>query len=268
MSRDQPAARSTRRAFLRRGTAVTAAAVGATTLAPTAVAERSPPPHVTLSFPREELESYRPLLDIPSGAEFSSPEWYGWKAESPEYDTTCLVYFAFYQGQRGWTRADSHRGDREPVHVYLDEYGTVTEVVYSAWHWMQASSSSPHLYDPDSGGTHVTARTFEPHHQYKLTDENAGRLLPVNELGTSDDAPFTADLDSDVQFERWLAQGWSEALHPGAATEPWIMRNRDSWWRDGTERYARAVWNVQLQLAQFGFQSLAGEAANTDLANE
>ena len=184
------------------------------------------------------------------------------------YDTTCLVYFAFYQGQRGWTRADSHRGDREPLYLFLDQYGTVTEVVYSAWHWMQAASSSPHLYEPDGGGTHVTARTFEPHHQYKLTDENAGRLLSVNELGTSDDAPFTADLNSDVQFEQWLAEGWSEALHPGAATEPWIMRNRDSWWRDGTERYARAVWNVQLQLAQFGLDSLAGEASNTDLADQ
>jgi hypothetical protein len=268
MARNQPAARSTRRAFLRRSAAVTAAAVGATTLAPTAAAERSPAPHVTLSFDQQRLEQYRPLLDIPSGAEFASPEWYGWVAESPEYDTTCLVYFAFYQGQRGWTRADSHRGDREPVYCFVDQYGTVTEVVYSAWHWMQAASSSPHLYEPDGGGTHVTARTFEPHHQYKLTDENAGRLLSVNELGTSDGAPFTADLNSDVQFERWLAQGWSEALHPGAATEPWIMRNRDSWWRDGTERYARAVWNVQLQLAQFGFGGLAGAASNTDLADQ
>jgi hypothetical protein len=259
----------TRRGFMRASAAVAGTAVlGTTATTVTAGHGDALPEHVTLSFPRDEMEAYRPLLAVPSTQEFSSPTFYGWKASSPEYDTDAYVYFAYYRGQRGWTRADSHRGDREPLYVFVDSYGTVAEVVYSGWHWMRASSTSPTLYEPQSGEQHPTARTYAPHHQYTLTDTASGRLFPVEPLGTSDGAPFVADETSDVRFEQWLAQGWEEALHPGAAQQPWVMRSRDSWWRDGTERSARFVWNLQLQFAQFGIESLAGEAANTDLANQ
>jgi hypothetical protein len=232
------------------------------------------PDHVSLTFPREEMEQYRPLLATPSNADFDSPTWYGWKASSPEQTYDCYVYFAFYEGQTGWSYADSHRGDREPFYVFVhSDFGEVREVVYTGWHWMAARSDAPNVYYPDgSDGKHVTARTYAPHHQFRLSQTTDGALFDVEPLGTDRDAPFEPDAQSHVTFERWLAGAnstgpWEDALAPGAAQNPWVMKSRDSWWRDGEERTARWVWSAQLDIAQtLGGWGPAEAAANTDLA--
>lgn len=263
-----------RREFVRTGVVATAASmVGVSGLAGTASADHEDalPSHVSLSFPSGEMERYRPLLSIPSNAEFKSPTWYGWKSESPENDLDCYVYFAFLHGQRGWTKTDSHRGDREPFYCYVDpQNDEIREVVYTGWHWMAARSSSPNIYSGD-GGHHPTARMFADHHHFALTDRDEGSLFPVESLGTGADAPFIADSDSGVKFEEWLADGWEDALHPGATQQPWVMRSRDSWWRDGAERKARLAWKLQLKLAGVGFlpESVfgVGAARTSDLAD-
>jgi hypothetical protein len=268
--------RVTRRRFLRAGGAAVATGVTATTLSGSAAAAHDDalPPYVELTYDQTQMEKFRPLLDVPSTAEFSSPELYGWIAKSAEDDLDAYVYFAFYQGQRGWSYADSHLGDREPFVVYVQpDFEEVRAVSYSGWHWMRASSRSMHLYEPDgTDESHPTARVYPTHHHYALTESDSGALFPVSSLGTSQDAPFEPDAGSDVQFERWLADGWEEALHPGAAQNPWIMApgGRDSWWREDSERVARAIWSAQLQVAQLGINPGFGgfEAATTsDLAD-
>lgn len=226
------------------------------------------PSHVTLSFPRNEMERYRPLLTIPESAEFKTPTWYGWRAASPEHELDVYVYFAYYRGQTGWTRSDSHRGDREPFYCFVDpDHQEVRYVAYSGWHWMRAASWGPNIYSGD-GGHHPTARVFAKHHHYALTQMDSGQLFDVDPLGTDSDAPFTADAESDVQFEAWLADGWENALHPGAAQNPWVMRNRSSWWRDGAESWPRTIWNLQIQLAGVPFAGgFAGDATTSDLAD-
>jgi hypothetical protein len=281
MSADQPANRPSRRGFLRRGTAVTAAAVGATTLASTAAAGHGEalPDHVTLSYPSQaEMERFLPLLDMPSSASFR-PDWYAWKASSPEHARDAYVYVASYRGQRGYTSADSHRGDREVAVVFVDPQldaissgSNSSAVIYTAWHWQVDRTGEPNIYEPDAGGQHVTLETYSRHHQFRLNDQPSGVLYPVHPLGTSEDAPFEADASSDVQYERWLAGAsettpWEEALHPGALQNPWQLESRQSLWRDGEETFYRTLWGVQLQLAQLGFGGLAGDASASDLAD-
>lgn len=261
-----------RRTFVRAGVATaTVGAIGTVTLSGAVAGDHDEalPDHVSLTFPRDEMERYRPLLSIPSTADFKSPTWYGWKASSPEYELDCYVYFAFLHGQRGWTESDSHQGDREPFYCFVDpQNAEVRKVVYTGWHWMAARSNSPNIYDAD-GGHHPTARMFKDHHHFALTDTASGQLFDVEPLGTDADAPFIADGDSMVTFEEWLADGWEQALHPGAAQQPWLMESRDSWWRDGTERWTRTLWGFQLRLASIGFlpDRVGGAAATSDLAN-
>jgi hypothetical protein len=282
MSTDQSSTRSTRRNFLRRAAATATAGVGTATVAAapaTADHDVALPEHVTLSYPSQsEMERFVPLLDMPSSASFR-PDWYAWKAASPEHKRDVYVYVASYLGQRGYTSADSHRGDREIALVFVDpdldevssDGGTSPALIYTAWHWQVERTQEPNIYETDNG-QHVTLETYSAHHQFRLNDEPGGVLYSVSPMGTSDDAPFRPDETSDVQFEKWLAGAngttpWEQALHPGALQNPWQMERRQSYWREGEESVARMLWDFRLQLAQLGFGGLAGAASESDLVD-
>lgn len=225
---------------------------------------------MTLSFDQAQMERYMPLLKIPS----SMPEderptgWFGWIATSPEYTFDVYVFVLEFPTQRGHTRFDSHKRDREPVLVYVSpDYREVREAVYSAWHWQAEHVKSPETWKPESGdGEHIQLSTHRKHHHFTQT-EDLGELLSVEALGTSEtlfDGP-----PSQTVFESWLDTGWEESLEPGVLQNPQRMRSRQHFWREGRETWSVRLWSVlQLQLARAGLKSGrlgSADAATSDL---
>lgn len=201
------------------------------------------PDHVTLSFPRDLIERYRPLLEI-RHLNVRPAKQYAWLATSPEYNHDVYCYWTWYTHQEGLTAKDSHFGDREPLYCFVDKStGDVEFVVYSAYHWM-ANRALPTLHQE----THPQLRVASRWHHYILTGEK-GQFVDVDPL--------------DNVFEDWLRNGWAEALAVGAAQDPALLKTRESWWRRGTGRAFGINTNEVLAKAYLGL-NVRG-AGDTDL---
>ncbi len=183
------------------------------------------PADVTIEFDRGFLEQYRPRLDL-SAVEANSEDnrpnaLFGWKATSPEHETDVAVFFAEYDYQQGILPGgqDSHLGDHEPFYVFVDsDTGDVQQVIYSAYHWLKGQIPTPTLFEE----THVEAAVVSPWHQYVVGPVPDGTLVAVEDLTTA--------------FDDWLDdEDFHDALAPGAVTNPWAMRDRQHWWREGSD---------------------------------
>lgn len=254
----------------RRVLASVAGVIGTTTLAGTTVADHreSLASHVSLRYDQGLMEQYRPLVIDPPRprSDEQAQGWYGWIAESPEYDYTVYVYFMYYQVQRDGGVA-GHRFDREPCYVFVDDdTGDVREIAYSAYHWLANQSTSPPTTTTGDGGEHPTLRIIAPYNHYVMTTEPGVVEFPVSPLGTEEGRPFASD--GETTYETWLATGWEDSLAPGVVTNPARMRTRDTWWRDGRETlFVRSWAAVNLTLARAGLDSrrFVGGAAESDL---
>ena len=173
------------------------------------------PDHVTLDFP-STMEDYVPRVQThhltvqPQG-------WWGWRATSPEHDTDVYVYFLKFPTQRGFSRWDSHLHDREPFYVFVDgQTGEIEKIIATGYHWFSFTDE-----DPPTDGTNPRAKPVDPHNHFVLVSEDEEVLLEDIDVN-----------DFRDEFDVWLANGWDESLHPGAARNPWLMESREHWWRD------------------------------------
>ena len=257
-----------RRTFLK---ALPAAAVGSVAASGIAAADHRDAgvDHVTLRYDQQEMEQYRPKVYDPprKNADEQAQEFYGWIAESNEYDYQVLVYFLYYQVQRDGAGVAGHRHDREPVYVFVDtETNEVREIVYSAYHWLAERSGSPPTVE-EGNGEHPMLQVVPPYNHYVLTErEEDVEHFDVKPLGTQDGNPFKSE--GETTFEAWLGTGWEDALEPGVVQDPARMRTRDSWWRDGRETLFVRTWsNLQVRLAQIGVDTprVVGGAPESDL---
>lgn len=233
-----------RRGFLRTVGGGGAAVVGATvaTGRVRAAHDGAQPSHVTLTFDESALEGYRPRL-VTRHLDVRPSKQYAWLATSPEHDTDAYTYWTWYVTQEGLTAEDSHYQDREPVYVFVDpDESEIREVVYAGYHWLAARTRHP----PTDVDDHPLFRVADRYHHYQQTSDDTGELVDL------------ADMDN--VFDEWLANGWEEDLHPGAAQNPWIMASvdsgggRESWWRRNsfgfsTEEFLKQVW---LRVGLFG----------------
>lgn len=208
----------TRRQFL---TTFGAAALGSAALSTPAAAEHdeAKPEHVTIEYDEDWLQTYRPLLTFEGDAHDKLIGLYGLKATSPEEDTDVAVYWASYTDQQGWLGpTDSHFGDHEPCHVYVDsDTGDVVEVIASIYHWLAGSGSPPSL---PMEGKQPRLGVMDPHHQYRAAGE--------------DENTVTVTLRNLVDaYDSWLANGMEDDLAVGTVRNPWLMQSRESWWSGG-----------------------------------
>lgn len=195
------------------------------------------PSHATIEYDEDLLLKYRPRLQF-SGDEYQKfLNLYGWVATSSELETDVMVYWAEYTHQTGVSEYDSHDGDHEPIYVFVRD-GTVDKVVYSAYHWLRATSYAPALDD-----THPLFRVVEPWHQYTRT-ETPGRLTTIGDL--------------TAVFDQWLGDGLEDSVAPGTVVNPWLMTRRDHWWRRNFAGFSIDATYVSL-LASLGAHK-AGES--------
>lgn len=186
------------------------------------------PDGVSCTYDESDLREYQPEtylghLDVEPTAS------YGGVYSSANRDTDVYVYFLRYARQDGLTSVDSHVRDREPVYVMVDdETGAVERVVFSVYHYLKAVAEPSSL---SMNGSHARLYVVNPWHQYLPWREH--EFLPSVGDGTRVELKNYCEA-----VDRWHANGWlaSEA----ATTNPWTMRDRDSWWAD--ESIERAVW--------------------------
>jgi len=183
----------------------------------------------TITFDREWLETYSPMLDLRDVPVQNHPTLYGWKVTSNnseiEYDVG--VYAAGYALQRDVWTVTSHAGDHEWVYVFVDRRtGEIDHVSYTAYHWLRGYVSNPAVYT-DDGGVHPTLKVAPTYHNY--IPQNGARdssvLLDVSSLGDSE--------SRSGPLYRWLANGMESDLATGAVHHPWNLSKSgpmDDWW--------------------------------------
>lgn len=251
--------KTTRRGFLVSCAAATLAVASQPATAADLQAYRdAKPEHVTIRFDRDELETFRPALDL-QGLDVRPTAIYAWSADSPEWDLTCHTFVVYYQTQYGSTSEDSHKEDREIAQVYTDEHGAVREAVYSAGHWTAYRNQSPNVYEADDGGQHVTLEVAETYHHHLETATVGNLGVDLEPLGT-ETTLFDEDTDR-TQYEAWLHNGLAGRLRPGAWVNGDIMRFRDHYWAE-TRHTARDRWGASL------WSSLAGRLPAFALPSE
>jgi hypothetical protein len=213
------------------------------------------PDDVELVYDEDYLLKYRPTLQI-SHLDEQPEALHAFvardtlDADNP-HATNALVYWAEYLIQDGVSPAtagpfsDSHFGDHEPIIVFVNKADQrVERVVYSAYHWLKGSAPSPPVYD----GTHPQLYVFDPHHHYRVSAQ-AGEFVELRDLTES--------------YPAWLKNGLDESIEPGATTNPWSMRDRESWWRDAEA--AGISWSTEELLASVWYQLGFDNAEATDL---
>lgn len=206
----------TRRRFLSTAAAVAGGSVVTTSLA--SARYDNQPEFVDLTFDRDRLERYQPLLDL-SDVDIRPTITYAWVAESSEQDTDMLVYWVFYPEQEGVTEADSHYPDREPIYLEVAQDGSIEAVHYDEIHW-----SARTVYEPRADDTHVSLRVVAPWHPYKLQPDTSEGVLEPGIESLHD------------RYSGWLSNGWPVATR--TVVNPWTLPTRGHWWDGGLDGIA------------------------------
>lgn len=177
------------------------------------------PDGVTIDFPADAMDRYRPALQLPSDPEERSRfiSLYGWRVQydGDDGDDGWYVFWASYTNQVGRWDFTSHDGDHEPIYVRVTN-GEPVAVHYSVYHWFRGTVTTPSL--PIAEDTHVQAHVVDPWHQFQVRDVESWTLPEVRDL--------------QGEFDHWLDNGLREDLRPGSVHDPATMRSAPDWWRD------------------------------------
>lgn len=215
----------TRRRFLRGAAAAGATVVVGTSSVSAATGDHEHeevPEDVTITDDPALIEPWQPRLVGAEQGDVSPLGTYAVRASSPDHDTDVIVAWTEYPYQDGYSQADSHAGDHEPVYVFFDpDTGDVTEVMYSAYHWARGSvlPGAVKLVDTSEGQQPVL-RVVNPWHHH----------LPVPTSSTSNGRLYELRSLQDA-LSAWLTNGMSSALKPSQPYDPWTMKERGHWWR-------------------------------------
>jgi hypothetical protein len=131
--------------------------------------------------------------------------------------------------------ADAHYGDHEPVQVEVDsDTGDVVRVRASIYHWVKGETT-PRDRLMDDTDRRPRLRVINPWHQYTLAGED-------------DEVQQKTVEDLRDEYRSWLRNGLEESVAIGATTNPWSMRDRSSWWREGT--FGLSLGETRIKAAQ------------------
>lgn len=177
----------------------------------------SEPNDINVSYPEDELDRYRPYLDMSRVDRGLTYDLYGRKTTSSDYDLDVYQYWMWYSVQDCQTPGLSHVNDREPVYVWVDpDNESVERVAWDGWHWIKGDTTDPSLYND----SHVQLTVLPCYHAYRMeSGDHSGVLLETQNF-------------TDSVLDGWLQNGLEDDLAVGAALDPDSMRSRESWWRD------------------------------------
>lgn len=187
------------------------------------------PSDSTISFDRAWLERYKPKLVLTDEDTEKLLGLYGWRVSSPNKETDAAVYWASYSHQEGVTSYDSHRGDHEPIVVFVDsETGEPDQVAASVYHWLKGLASYESV---PRTGDRIVLDVISPWHHYTAGNPALASDVDLFSLGTGE---ALRDPERTTEFGAWVAGGLADDLAP-VVVNPWdlLRPERGSWWQDG-----------------------------------
>jgi len=245
--------RLSRRKAIRSGGSTLATALAGLTTATVAAASAEDlieaiPEAVEIDYPAERVSAYQPRLQV-GHLSIKTDAVYAARFRRADRDTDVYAYWTTYVGQEGYTRWDSHTGDREPFLVFVDATGAVQEVWYSSWHWLAAGNYQP----PTRDATHAVAHVARPHHHYVLNPDvpTAGAYPDLLPLVDFDD---NGRVSRDSAAVNWYQNGWT-AIDKQVLWDPWRIRGERDWWKkdavfglssDTAANARRGLWLAEL----------------------
>ena len=177
----------------------------------------------TISYDEERLERYQPLMSLSLDARDKLTGVYGYVAEYDDEDVDVLCYWSRYAVQEGisWIPWDSHQYDHEPVYLFVDESGDVEELAYTGYHHYVAREEDPDLEEVRADEpTHISLDVVSPWHHYRIGETGSGAFYDVRDWTSA--------------RSEWEEYGFYEGTSRAAVDDPIVMRDRSSWWEDGS----------------------------------
>lgn len=182
------------------------------------------PDAVELIYDEPMLQTFQPQL-VTDHLDVEPTALYAWRATDTSDDphpTDVLVYWASYSHQDGVSPfggflSDSHYGDHEPIYVEVNKLEeSIERVHHSAYHWLRGWTTSPPTTDDGRPKMYVV----NPWHQTRPAPE--ARPVDLTDVDLR---------DLTDRYRYWLKNGLKEDLRVGSVTNPWIMRDHESWWK-------------------------------------
>lgn len=217
---------ATRRGFLKSAGTAGAVLVGgaASSETTTAAHTRQIPDYLHITFPRDELRTYQPKLELAAEDAEKFMDTVAWKVSSSEYQYDVLIYFNRYTHQDGASPYTSHWGDREPIYLFINDRGEIEQDRFSAYHWYAGGGYGV----PTGPDGHPLYHVVTPHHHhFRISDATGTELTTLEPLGTRD---TLEDPETNTAFETMLANGLEGALAEGVVTNAEKMLTRPHWW--------------------------------------
>lgn len=206
----------------------------------TSLQDEHRPDYVDCSFNESQLEKYQPELQT-SHLDSQPSTMYASYCTSAESEYDIAMYWAYYPVQDGFSSEDSHRLDREPIYVFVNDSGGVEKISYSGYHYIKAVDSEPSL-----NNTHAQAYVVSPHHHYVSQSSSGGEFVDMRSF-------------ESVQDD-WYANSWS--ANPEVTYNPYAIESHSSWWSEDSKLdYRASEWYWELQL---WIDSIIG-SPNTDI---
>lgn len=196
--------------------------------------EENRPDHVTCEYNESTLEDYQPKLTI-NHLDIQPTTVYAEYCSSPEHDTDVAMYWAYYPVQEGISSADSHRLDREPIYVFINEdTGDVDKVVYTGYHYIKATNVNPDIVDTKN----TTFEVAKPHHHY-------------TDIGVDAYGEYPSLSDFSTVHDYWYKNGWE--ANPTVTANPYEIQYTTSWWSNDSYLNITAsewYWEMKFKLQE------------------
>lgn len=204
---------------------------------------------ITLEYDDATIAEYQPQFVL-DDVEPEPLAFHALHATHEESDLNAVYGFLKYPYQEGYSSADSHLGDHEPVIVFYEAAsGDVVRVDYAAYHWFRGSAGAEAFQyaDPETQRRPILRVDPKYHHYYVYTGNAAGSRPEREDLSTS----IETWLESDrIEEKLALEQPWN----------PWGMAGRESWYKHTRENWVDAF----LEALWFDL-GLTGAAKTSDL---
>jgi len=205
--------------------------------------EEHRPDYVDCHYNESLLEKHQPELDL-RDVDNQPSSMYAQYCTSQESEYDIAMYWAYYSVQDGYSSEDSHRLDREPIYVFVNESGGVEKDSYSTYHYLKGVDDNPNL-----NGTHTKKYVVSPHHQYVSQNFTSGTFVDLRDFSTVQDD--------------WYQNGWK--ANPEVTYNPYAIEYHSSWWNEDTSLldYRATEWYWDLML---WIDSIIGEGSITDIS--
>lgn len=221
---------------------------------PPTTAEREDQYGLTVDYPEEWLQKYRPAFVAGRDTMQQSMGLYAHRVQYDDSDYQYAYYWHKLTHQQGILfDADSHLGDHEPTIVRVGPDGAIDRVTYTFYHHLADTVEGARLTRAlrareTAEPTHIQLRIVAPWHNYAVVEGTPAQPVSFRDVQGDADASH---------LRTWETQGIFDPTADEAVWSPRTVQDRGSWWDESTTDYR--VAQLYLRLGQY--VDIAGSGA-------